>query len=94
MKIQRHIGSGNPRREAEQIRTMILDLDLIVQTLDCEIAAEELRAKRFDPENTTYPILAKTLTARRDNLIITIAALEKQLGGIYAAVPEAIATAA
>jgi hypothetical protein len=92
MKIQRHIGigSGNPQREAEQIRTMILDLDLIVQTLDCEIAAEELRAKRFDPENATYPILAKTLTARRDNLNITIAALEKQLAGIHAALPEDI----
>ena len=96
MKIQRHIGigSGNPRREVEQIRTMILDLDLTVQMLGCEIAAEELQAKRFDAENATYPILAKTLTARRDNLNITIAALEKQLAAIYAALPEAIATAA
>jgi hypothetical protein len=96
MKIQRHIGigTGNPRREAALIRTMIRDLDCSVQMLDCEIAAEELRAKVIDTSSAAYPILAKTLVARRDNLNITIAALEKQLAEIDAALSEAAATAA
>ena len=36
------IESRQARREAEQIRTVIVDLDCTVQLLDCEIAAEEL----------------------------------------------------
>ena len=96
MKLQRHIGIGtrNARREAELVRTIIRDLDCSVQILDCEIAAEELRAKVFDISSAAYPILAKTLIARRGNLSITIAALEKQLAEIGAAIAEATATAA
>jgi hypothetical protein len=86
MKIQPHfgIGSTNPRREAEHIRTSIVDLDCTVQLFDCSIAAEELRTKVFDPSHVAYPVLAKTLAARRDKLNLTIAVLEKQLAHIRA----------
>jgi hypothetical protein len=82
------------RREAEQIRTVIVDLDCTVQLLDCEIAAEELRAGVFKPTNVAYPILAKSLAARRDNLNDTITALERQLAAIHAALSKTTATAA
>jgi hypothetical protein len=82
--------SKKARREAEQIRTVVVDLDCTVQLLDCEIAAEELRARVFKLTDVAYPILAKSLAARRDNLNGTIAALEKQL----AALSKATATAA
>jgi hypothetical protein len=58
---------------------LISDLDRQVRILDHDIAAEEERARVFDPFNAAYPILARTLAARRDNLKETIAALEKWL---------------
>jgi hypothetical protein len=79
------IESRQARREAEQIRTVIVDLDCTVQLLDCEIAAEELRARVFKPTNVAYPTLAKLLAVRRDNLLGKIAVLEKQLAAIHAA---------
>jgi hypothetical protein len=88
------IESKKARREAEQIRTVIVDLDCTVQLLDCEIAAEELRARVFKPTDVAYPILAKSLAARRDNLHGTIAALEKRLAAIHAAPSKTTATAA
>ena len=88
------IGSEKARREAEQIRTAIVDLDCTVQLLDCEIAAEELRARVFKPTHVAYPTLAKSLAARRDNLNGTIAALEKKLAAIHAALSKATTTAA
>jgi hypothetical protein len=88
------IESVKARREAEQIRTVIVDLDCTVQLIDCEIAAEELRARVFKPTNIAYPVLAKSLAARRDNLYGTIAALEKQLAATQVALSKATATAA
>jgi hypothetical protein len=47
--------------------------------------------ERFDP---AYSILARTLTARRDNLIVTVADLGQRLRAITAAIPVAIPEAA
>jgi hypothetical protein len=82
MKTQRHFWFKNDiaRMEAEQIRTVLVDLDCTVQLLDCQIAAEELKTQQFDPSNPAYPKHAKSLAARRDNLNVTIVALEKKLG--------------
>jgi hypothetical protein len=80
MKHQRHIdASTNALREARQTRTLIADIGRIVQILDSDIAAEEEQARVFDPAQAEYPMLARTLTARRDNLRGTIAALEQRL---------------
>jgi hypothetical protein len=67
MKHQRHFGSANiiPLREVARIGAFIGDLDRRTLLLDQDIAA--------------YPVLAATLTERRDNLRITIAALKKRL---------------
>lgn len=65
--------------EAEQLGTLIADLDRLVQILECDIATEEARTQVFDPSDRAYPMLARTLTARRDNLQVTIAALQARL---------------
>jgi hypothetical protein len=41
------------------------------------------RARVSDRRDAAYPILARTLAARRDNLKETIAALEKWLAGLH-----------
>ena len=84
MKHQRHFGSATPSREAVQTRSLIADIDRIVQILDSDIAAEEKQARVFDPSQVGYPMLARTLAARRDNLRETIAALERRLSDLPA----------
>src|SRR5881227_754686 len=81
MKTQRYfeMESENVRREVAQIRTLIVDLDRVVQILASDIATEEERSRVFDRSDPAYSILARTLAARRDNLKITIAALEQRL---------------
>ena len=74
----------SPLREAAQIRTLIVDLDRIVQILNFDIAAEEELAQISDRSCVTYPLIAKTLVARRDNLRNTIAELELRLATIKA----------
>jgi hypothetical protein len=84
MKHQRHFGSATSPREAAQTRSLVADIDRIVQILDSDIAAEEEQARVFDPSQAEYPILARTLAARRDNLKETIAALERRLSDLPA----------
>ena len=80
MKHQRHFDTHEAaQREAVQIRKMIGDLDRSVQLLRCDIATEEERTGISDPSDAAYPILARVLAARRDNLRDTIIALEKRL---------------
>jgi hypothetical protein len=59
---------------------LIMDLSRAIALLDCDILAEEERALVFDPKDITYPLLAQTLRARRDNLKATIVALELKTG--------------
>ena len=93
MKSQHHfeIQCEIEPREAAQIRTLIADLDRIVQVLTCDIATEEERTRVFDRSDAMYAILARTLAARRDNLKDTIAALEQRLATIKAPLFEPVA---
>jgi septation ring formation regulator EzrA len=79
MKHQRHFGSATPARDALQTRLLIADINRVVQILNGDIAAEEEQARIFDRSRVDYPILARTLVARRDNLWETITALEQRL---------------
>jgi hypothetical protein len=64
-------------------------LDRLVRTLDYDIAAEEERAQISDRSDVAYPILARTLAVRRDNLRDTIAALEPRLANLaVVSIPE------
>jgi hypothetical protein len=80
MKHQRHF-----EREALQISELIADLDRIVRFLNNDIAAEEERARVFDLSCAKYPVLARMLAERRDNLAATIAALETRRLGFHSA---------
>ena len=85
MKHQRHYGASLAAlKEAEQIKKLIADLDRLVQIIACDIATEEERARVSDRSDAAYPILARVLAARRDNLRGTIAALEKRLANLPA----------
>jgi len=77
MKHQHHFDPNDVSlREMAQISALIGDLDRCSRLLDSEIVTEEERAGVSDPFNGAYPVLARSLTARRENLKRTIAALE------------------
>jgi hypothetical protein len=90
MKHQRHFGSANPARDALQTKELIADINRVVQILDSDIAAEEEQARVFDRSRFDYPILARTLAARRDNLLGTIAALKQRLVNLPAVQAEPV----
>jgi hypothetical protein len=69
----------NRSREAVQTSALMRDLDRILRIIDDEIAREEKDAGVFNRSNPSYPLLATTLRARRDNLANTITLLEKRL---------------
>jgi hypothetical protein len=93
---QRHYetAGASALREAKTIRTMLGDFDHTRQLLDGDIAAEEERARISDRSDAKYPILARTLIERRDNLIVTVAVLAERLHAINATIPAAIPEAA
>lgn len=62
-----------------QLQALIADLRWKVQLLDSDIQDEEQRAHVSDPAALAYPMLALTLRGRRENLLVTIAALEDRL---------------
>lgn len=63
-----------------RVWSLISDLDRTARQLDCDILAEEKRAKIFDPLDATYPLLAQSLRTRRNNLRATITTLELKAG--------------
>ena len=67
---------------ATQLHALISDLRWRVQLLDADIAEEERKAGVCDAADLTYPMLALTLRARRDNLLATVSTLQSQLDSI------------
>jgi hypothetical protein len=61
------------------LHALIADLRWKVQLFNSDIAEEEERACVFDAKKVAYPLVAKNLRERRDNLVATIATLEAQL---------------
>ena len=60
-----------------QIATLIGDLSRSVDILSADIEHEEARAGMRDVADPAYPVLARSLRARRENIGATIASLEK-----------------
>jgi hypothetical protein len=56
---------------------MIANIDRFVRILDIDIASEEDRAQVSNPSDAAYPILARMLAARRDNLKAAAANLKQ-----------------
>jgi hypothetical protein len=65
-----------------QLHALISDLRWRAQLLDADIQDDERKAGVFDATNPAYPMLALTLRARRENLVATIATLQRQLDAI------------
>ena len=61
-----------------RLDALIADLWWRVRLLNTDILEEEARAGVFDAEQPTYPPLAASLRARRDNLVATIGMLERR----------------
>ena len=80
-------------RQVAAIRDLIGDLERRVQILNIDIYAEEERVRVFDRSGGGYPVVARMLTARRDNLNVTIAFLARRLQAISVAIPIAVAEA-
>jgi purine nucleoside phosphorylase len=66
-------------RETTMISKIVADLVRTVQLIECEIAAQEERASVSDRSDVKYPMQARALIERRDNLKMTIDALEQRL---------------
>jgi hypothetical protein len=60
---------------AEVQRVLVQTVELI----ESDIVAEEERARISNRSDAKYPILARSLIERRDNIRMTIAALEQRL---------------
>ncbi len=81
-------------REVMQIETMIRDLNTSAARLQADAVAEETRVGISDPRDTAYPMLARVLTVRRENLKATIAALEQRVQTLRQFFPETLHDAA
>ena len=76
------------QREAAQIRSMISSLNSTIASLDGSIAADLERSLIQDPQHCAFPISARTMIARRDNLKGTVAALSDRLAKVEVILPE------
>jgi hypothetical protein len=75
MNMSRHFETA--AREAAVIKKMLDDARRTIQIFYVDIATEEERAGVFDRSEPGYPVLARALAARRNNLNATIAELER-----------------
>jgi hypothetical protein len=80
-------------KQAAVIEGLLNDLDRIIQILNIDISTEE-HVRVFDGCDRSYPILARTLAARRNNLKVTVAAQQQRLQMIVATMPRITAEAA
>ncbi|WP_426527849.1 hypothetical protein [Bradyrhizobium sp. McL0615] len=80
MKQQRHLGIVTATREVTQARALITDLHRLVDVLNVDIDFREQEAGVTDLARPEYPAVARTMRARRDNLLETISALRQRAG--------------
>ena len=65
-----------------RIARLIADLSRSMDILTVDIEHEETRAGVRDLKDPTYPVLARSLRARRENIMTTIASLEALVQGV------------
>jgi hypothetical protein len=96
MNKQRQIdtASAKANQEIRVISMMLADLDRTIHLLDGDITVEEERTQVFDIFDPRYSMLARTQSARRDNVRITFATLAQRLRAITVAIPETVREAA
>jgi hypothetical protein len=67
--------------DSRRIATLIGDLSRTVEVLTVDIEHEEKRARVNDVSDLAYPVLARSLRERRENLRVTISSLAASLRG-------------
>jgi len=67
------------QKETVQLRHMISDLERILKALDQNLEAELERSRVKDLSDSAFPMSARVLIKRRDNLKATIASLLERL---------------
>lgn len=70
---------SHPLSTRIKLQALLADLHWKVHLLSSDIVAEEQRTRISNLSDLAYPILARNQRSRRDNLLATIAVLEKQL---------------
>jgi hypothetical protein len=80
MRKQKEI--ENNRMAAVRIRSMIAALERTVSSLNGSIDAVLKGSPIQDPSNFAYPLAARAMSARRDNIQGTIAVLSGQLAKV------------
>jgi hypothetical protein len=96
LKHQRRFGTEveAAATAAAQIKTLIDSISRCAQLLNYDIETEEERTRCRDCSDPAYSILARSLTARRDNLAATTAALQVRLAHVEALTYTPIGSAA
>ena len=69
----------NDPRATMKLHALIADLRRRVQVLDFDLYEQEKRTGIFSVSDAAYPILARDQRARRNNLLVTITMLQRQL---------------
>ena len=69
----------HPSVQAQQTRKLVADIRRVVDILNVDIAHEESLTGVSDPKLQEYSMVARALTARRENLESTVTALEARL---------------
>lgn len=67
------------RRETERLSTLLTELQRAIRLLEESIASEEERARSRGRSHYRYPLMARLMAKRRDNLRGAIATLERRL---------------
>ena len=68
-----------------RVATLIADLSRSTAILTAEIEHEETRAGVRDVSDAAYPVLARCLRKRRENIGATIASLQRVIHGTFKA---------
>ena len=78
------------RRRIAEIEGVIADFDRMANALETEIHVEQKRARFDDPSPFAFPLYAKALIARRDNLKRSVEGLKHLLDDTKDALTEAL----
>jgi hypothetical protein len=70
------------QRETAQIRSLIASLESAIASLDGSIGADLERSSIQDPRHYAFPISARTMITRRENLRGTVDALSERLAKV------------
>jgi hypothetical protein len=78
-EMQKQTEIENNRTAAARIQSMIASLERAICSLDGSIDAVLQTSQVRDPSSFAYPVAARAMGARRDNIRVTIAVLSQQL---------------